>query len=395
MSTNYKSLYHLLESVLDGGLPVVGSYLEKKIGLPVTITDAIGKIYYPDISNDSHKTEEILVDIPMDFTENSFYNKDLKRLYYNVHHHSCNAYVIVENALPDVIDKAVAIIEESELALKYYFSLMNKKKEDFGESLWEHFFMSAGANVPDLLKLYEKNMDISNYYFISILDVEESTSSLDWNSLRSYVYEAMHRERTEYVSSIITPGRLVTILRGNPPVNPMDVDPDWPGRDIAFETKQSIETRFNISFSQGLGRAHRPSGLMKSYQEACIALALPRLTGQTQFIQYFSQLGVFSIIFSHDIETVKKYCLQVLGKVIHHDQKHGTDFLDTLRILLDNSCSWTTTANQLYVHVNTVYYRMLKVEQLLDVDFSSFETRLHLFTAIRAWDTLRACHFLD
>ena len=128
--------------------------------------------------------------------------------------------------------------------------------------------------------------------------------------------------------------------------------------------------------------------MLKSYQEACIAITLPRLMGKKSFIQHFSQLGVFAIIFANEPETVKNYCLQVLGKIIEHDKKYGTDLLDTLRILLDNSCSWTTTANQMYVHVNTVYYRMFKVQKLLNVDFSLFETRLHLYTAIRAWDTL-------
>ncbi|HEX3012420.1 MAG TPA: helix-turn-helix domain-containing protein, partial [Syntrophomonadaceae bacterium] len=237
--------------------------------------------------------------------------------------------------------------------------------------------------------------DCNNYYFVFILDVEEGSSNLDWNILRSHVYEIMNKECSEYISSIIAPGRLVTILRGNTKGGPTDFDPDWPGRQAIETTKESIENKFDISFSIGLGRSYWPSGLLKSYQEACIALVLPRLTGKSRFIQYFSQLGVFTALFSLDTKVLKNYCLQILGKVIEHDQKHGTDFLGTLRILLDNECSWTTTANQLYVHVNTVYYRMLKVEQLLNVDFSLFETRLDLYTAIRAWDTLKICKLID
>jgi DNA-binding PucR family transcriptional regulator len=175
----------------------------------------------------------------------------------------------------------------------------------------------------------------------------------------------------------------------------MDINPEWPGRQGLEETIEKAENKFNISISLGLGRVYLPSGLLKSYQEACIALALPRLTGRNQFIQYFSQLGVFTALFSLDTEILKNYCLQILGKVIAHDEKHGTDYLGTLRILLDNECSWTTTANQLYVHVNTVYYRMVKVEQLLNIDFSLFETRMDLFTAIRAWDTLNICKLIN
>lgn len=394
MSTNFRITHYLLEGMLDGGLSFVASYLERKIGRSIIITDAVGKIAYPDMSDMTIDTKDLFIDIPDDFEQNVYYQSSSERLYYRIRHKSSAGYIIVEKTPPDMVEQMATVFSEAELALKYHFSLQDKEKEDFGQSLWEHFFLKAGDSIPDKLQLLEKNMDINNYYFISVLEVEDC-ASLDWSMLRSYIYESLHKDRSEYISSIIAPNRLVTILRGHPAGGPMDIDPDWRGRSALTSNKASIEKTFNIKVSMGIGKAYRPSSLLKSFQEACIALALPRLMGKNQFIQYFSQLGVFAIIFSHDIETVKKYCLQVLGKVIEHDEKNGTDFLSTLRILLDNACSWTTTANQLYVHVNTVYYRMLKVEQLLDVDFSLFETRLHLFTAIRAWDTLNICNLLE
>ncbi|MDH7478993.1 MAG: helix-turn-helix domain-containing protein [Syntrophomonadaceae bacterium] len=395
MTNEFRATQYLLEGMLDGGLPFVASYLERKIGRSVIITDAVGKINYPDMSDISFKAEDLFIDIPQEFSHNYYYNPANNCLYYRIKHNSHGGYVIVENLPPNTTAKATAAIAECELALKYHFSLESKKKEEFGQSLWEHLFLAAGENIIDKLKLLEQKMDINNYYFVSVIEVEEGAPNLNWNLLRSYLNENLHRDHTEYVSTIIAPGRLVTILRGNPKGGPMDIDPDWAGRETAAETKFSIENKFNITFSQGLGRLYRPSGLTKSYREACIALALPRLMGKKRFTQYFSQLGVFTVIFSHDIDTIKTYCLQVLGKIIEHDEKHGTDLLRTLRILLDNACSWTTTANQLYVHVNTVYYRASKIEQLLNVDFSSFETRLHFYTAIRTWDILHMCNLLE
>jgi sugar diacid utilization regulator len=255
--------------------------------------------------------------------------------------------------------------------------------------------MSTETSIIEKLRLYEQNMNINNNYFVAILEADEDYNDLDWIQLRSYLYKILHRERCEYVTTIMAPGRLIVILKGKPRGSPMDANPDWPGRDKLQANKDALDKKFNTTTSLGLGRVYRPSELVRSYREACIALALSRLTGETQVIKYFSQLGIFTILFSHDTETVKNYCLRILGKVINYDEKNGTDFLGTLRILLDNACSWTTTADQLYVHVNTVYYRMLKVEQLLDINFSSFDTRLDLFTAVRAWDILQACQLLD
>lgn len=394
MSTNFRSSYFILESMLDGGLSAVGSFLGKKLARSVIITDAMGRIYYPDTAHQSAQISIFSMDIPTPFTEQTCIANNY--LYYQVQQHKvCVAYVIVENLSPVLIDQASAIIAESELALKYYFLLQNKAKEDFGESLWENFFMSAESNIPDMLRLYEQKANADKYYFVSIVEVEDPPCNLDWKLLRTYVCETMNKDNIEYIASMIAPGQLVSILRGNPMSSPMDINPDWPGKERISANLEALENKFNITVSYGLGRVYKPSELLKSYQEASIALALPRQMGKKRFIQFFSQLGVFSIIFSHDTDTVKNYCLQVLGKLIDHDEKYGTDLVDTLRILLENACSWTTTANQLYVHVNTVYYRMFKVQKLLDVDFSLFETRLHLYTAIKAWDTLHSCKLLD
>lgn len=396
---DFKISHYLLEGMLDHGLPFVGSYLEKKIGRPVIITDANGRICYPDRWDSVQNADDLFINININFDRHCDYKIHDNSLYYQVKKNShCSAYVIVEKVSQENMKQTLDIIEQSSLALKYHFFMLNgmiKREEDFGKSLYENFFLSADVSIPDKLKMYEQNMDIDNYYFVSLLDIEQGSLDLDWSFFRSYVNETMKLECCEYVSSIIVPGRLLTIIKANPTTSPMDIDPDWPGRENLLINKETIEKKFNISFSQGIGRNYRPSGMLKSYQEACIAITLPRLMGKKSFIQHFSQLGVFAIIFANEPETVKNYCLQVLGKIIEHDKKYGTDLLDTLRILLDNSCSWTTTANQMYVHVNTVYYRMFKVQKLLNVDFSLFETRLHLYTAIRAWDTLNMCGFLE
>lgn len=388
MIKNTKNAYYLFEGMLNEGLPFVANYLKRKIGQPVIITDAVGNINYPD------QGEEFYIDIP-EFTQKYYYVLAINCLYYPIRDNSTLAYVIIENLPEDMLDESLAVISESNLALTYHFSLSIRKKEDFGQSLWENFFSKSCTSIPEKLKLFEQSANIDNFYFVSVLEAEENPQGIDWKSLQAYTYETMHQDRSECITSIIAPNRLITILRGYPEGGPMDINPDWPGRKTIETTQKFIADKFNLSCSLGFGRVYKPSGLLKSYQEACIALTLPRLMGERQFIQFFSNLGVFVPIFSNDIDTIKNYCLQVLGKVIEHDEKYGTDFIGTLRILLDNACSWTTTATKLYVHVNTVHYRMFKIEKLLNVDFSLFQTRLHLYTAIKTWDTLQMCNLLE
>ena len=52
-------------------------------------------------------------------------------------------------------------------------------------------------------------------------------------------------------------------------------------------------------------------------------------------------------------------------RIFLHDQEHGTDLLDTLYAYLINQSSLTRTAQFLYMHRNTVYNKLLKIEALI------------------------------
>lgn len=58
------------------------------------------------------------------------------------------------------------------------------------------------------------------------------------------------------------------------------------------------------------------------------------------------------------------YRRQVLGPVIDYDTKHRAGLEDTLRSFLHHSGSYRASAISLHLHVNTVRYRMRRVEQL-------------------------------
>ncbi|SMD23066.1 PucR family transcriptional regulator [Lentzea albidocapillata] len=75
---------------------------------------------------------------------------------------------------------------------------------------------------------------------------------------------------------------------------------------------------------------------------------------------------------------------RLLGPVLDYDAEHGSDLVGTLKVFLDCSGSWTAAAGKLHVHVNTLRYRMGRVEELLGVDLAEFEARVDLFLALQA-----------
>ena len=74
---------------------------------------------------------------------------------------------------------------------------------------------------------------------------------------------------------------------------------------------------------------------------------------------------------------------RLLGPLERYDEQHRAELLPTLREFLDCSGSWNACAAKMYVHVNTVRYRIRRIEELTGRDLSSLDDRVDFFLALR------------
>ena len=72
----------------------------------------------------------------------------------------------------------------------------------------------------------------------------------------------------------------------------------------------------------------------------------------------------------------------VLNDVVSYDRRTGADLLLTLRAFLDCNGSWSRTAQQLHLHLNTVRYRITRVEELTRRDLSRMDDRADVYLAL-------------
>ena len=75
---------------------------------------------------------------------------------------------------------------------------------------------------------------------------------------------------------------------------------------------------------------------------------------------------------------------RLLGPVVAYDERHHAELVPTLRAFLDCNGSWSACAEKLYVHVNTVRYRIGRIEELTGRDLSSLASRVDFFLALRS-----------
>jgi DNA-binding PucR family transcriptional regulator len=80
----------------------------------------------------------------------------------------------------------------------------------------------------------------------------------------------------------------------------------------------------------------------------------------------------------------RTYAHRVLGPVLEHDERTHGELVATLSEFLASSGSWARTAEALHLHVNTVRYRIEKVQELTGRDLARLEDRVDVFLALRS-----------
>jgi hypothetical protein len=80
---------------------------------------------------------------------------------------------------------------------------------------------------------------------------------------------------------------------------------------------------------------------------------------------------------------LRSFTERLLAPLIAYDERHRAELLPTLRQFLACSCSWNACATAMYVHVNTVRYRIRRVEELTGRDLSSLSDQVDFFLALQ------------
>lgn len=80
----------------------------------------------------------------------------------------------------------------------------------------------------------------------------------------------------------------------------------------------------------------------------------------------------------------RSFADRVLGSVVAYDADHGAGLVATLEAFLAASGSWSRCAQQLHLHVNTVRYRIRRVEELAGRDLTRITDRVDVLLALRA-----------
>ncbi|MFF2193669.1 PucR family transcriptional regulator [Streptomyces sp. NPDC058157] len=118
-----------------------------------------------------------------------------------------------------------------------------------------------------------------------------------------------------------------------------------------------------------------PEDLRASLTQARFALTAADAVAPVRGVEQLDTLGGLMAGVPEEVRAV--FGERVLGAL-------GDGMLrETLEVFLANNCSWARTAQALHLHVNTVHYRMERVQVLTGRDLSRLDHKLDLYAALR------------
>ncbi|HYW27316.1 MAG TPA: helix-turn-helix domain-containing protein [Terriglobales bacterium] len=135
----------------------------------------------------------------------------------------------------------------------------------------------------------------------------------------------------------------------------------------------------------GLGRVCRALGdFSESYREAELALEVARASPDGQRLRSHEDLGFYGLV-ARAVEPAVLDALaeRALEPLVRSDARTGAQYVRTLATFLRADRHLKPAAAALHLHVNTLRYRLGRIERLLGVDLDDVEARFQLEFAVK------------
>lgn len=176
--------------------------------------------------------------------------------------------------------------------------------------------------------------------------------------------------------------RILALLRATGSVGGQDAGQIIGG--MAEMINEELREQENVSVSFGVGRRIEDIlGLRTALNQATAALEIGQLINGPASVTSFDDLGFYRVLFAnHNRDAMNQFSQDLLRPLLESDRSHNTDFIHTLEIVLKCNGNLRAASRELFVHYNTLRYRVSRIEEMTKLDLGSFQGMLNLQIAL-------------
>ena len=150
---------------------------------------------------------------------------------------------------------------------------------------------------------------------------------------------------------------------------------------LAETIEQAIQQELRIRAVIGIGTtAYHLRELADRYKEAQVAIEVGRVFENDKPVIHYENLGIGRIIYQLPVTLCEMFLSEAFKK--NPIEALDEDTLDTINKFFENNLNVSETARKLYVHRNTLVYRLEKVKKITGLDLREFEDAILFKVAV-------------
>lgn len=141
----------------------------------------------------------------------------------------------------------------------------------------------------------------------------------------------------------------------------------------------NTEIMHNVHVSYG-NIVSEMKDVSKSYKEAKMALDVGKIFYSEKNIVSYATLGIGRLIYQLPVNLCRMFIHEIFGEKIPEELDEET--LSTLEKFFDNNLNVSETSRQLFLHRNTLVYRIEKLQKVTGLDVRNFDDAMTLKIAL-------------
>ena len=140
----------------------------------------------------------------------------------------------------------------------------------------------------------------------------------------------------------------------------------------------------------GIGRAYdRSQELYKSYGQAKLIVENLCKTNMNN-VKHYDDLGLYRILAFEGLQgELIEFCSDTIKPLIEYDKVNNSELTKTLKIYFECDGNMKKISEKMYVHYNTIIYRVQQIKDITGLDLENGDSRLNLEIALKAMDLIQ------
>lgn len=146
---------------------------------------------------------------------------------------------------------------------------------------------------------------------------------------------------------------------------------------VSDEVRERIKNHSSYTVTVGLGEyKHSLKDIHLSFNEAKQAVKIGRIINERNQTVYYEELEAYRVLISAaQTQEAKAFSNRYLQELKQYDLKNQTSLIKTLDCLVNNDWNMKDAANDLYIHYNTIKYRVQNIKDITGLNINDREQK--------------------